>query len=194
MIQWERQEFCLFCYANQRVLNCFEDLYGTNRGLVLVRNNRCAGDCFDIFRQNPNNTIADAFFDGKQLIKKSVAEIAYNFPYGTLIEVRQSSITPSYFDFTELLKSQSQNTGGLIDVPPALLQGNVRNLNNPAETVIGFFSVTNTSTRRLWVNRSAAATVPLSSLSSLLPPVPTPVPPPPRMESASVRGKPQSNG
>lgn len=108
--------------------------------------------------------------------------------------MRQSSLTPQYFDFTELLKSQTTATGGLVDVPPAFLSGNIRNKNDPAEKVIGYFSVVNTVWRRLWLDRFSAGQVPLPVLSTVNEPkIPSfPIPPEwlpiPCIESATRTG------
>ena len=176
--QWERQGYCVYCYTANRSENCSADLYATP-GVIISRNRPCLSDCFDILKFNPNNAISDVFFDGKQLLRKSIGTLPLNFGTSCLIEVRQSTLTPQYFDFLELLKTQSQNTGGLADTPAALLTGNITNKTNPKQIVLGYFSVTNGVNRRYWLDRSGATARGITPLASINPPLPIPAPTPP---------------
>jgi Domain of unknown function (DUF4249) len=173
--QWERQQYCLFCYRTGRTESCNTDLFALPNAEI-SKNNYCSNTCYDILTYNPNNSISDAFFDGRALIKKSVVVTPYNFADGTLVEVNQSSITPQYFAFLDLLKSQSLNTGGLADTPAAILIGNVRNMTNSSQRVLGYFTVTNNVSQRLWIDRKDAASKNLRPLASANPPIPQPVP------------------
>ena len=177
--QWEAQNYCLYCYRRNRAPEaCSEDLYAIE-GEVISRNPPCATNCYDIIRLTPNNAISDVFFDGKSLLKKPVGYVPFNFTFPCLVEVKQSSLTPQYFAFLEILKTQAETTGGLADTPAALLVGNVKNLTNPQEKIVGYFSVTNNSVQRFWLNRSAALSAGLKPLSSLNPALDPPIPAPP---------------
>jgi Domain of unknown function (DUF4249) len=175
--QWEKQSYCLYCYRQGRSPeSCSDDMYAPN-GISITRNPPCDGNCYDILRFTPNNSISDVFINGKSLLKKSIGFVPYNFYTPSLIEVKQSSLTPQYFAFLEILRSQAESTGGLADTPAALLVGNVKNLNNPSQKIVGYFSVTNNSVRRIWLDNKQAYNFykPLSSLNPALdPPVPTP--------------------
>jgi Domain of unknown function (DUF4249) len=175
--QWEKQQYCQYCYGAFRSRNetCNPDLYATP-GAILAKNNYCDGDCYDIVYYDPANSISDIFFDGKSLLNKTVEVLPYTFPQGTLIDVRQSSLTPQYFAFLDLLKSQSVNTGGLADTPAAVLIGNVKNISNPNQKVLGYFSITNTVSRRVWYDRKIGASKGLTSLSNINPALPQPLP------------------
>jgi Domain of unknown function (DUF4249) len=179
-IQWERQQYCMFCYipAPRNPEPCLEDIYATP-DVKISRNMFCSSECYDILRFSPNNTISDVFFDGKTLIKKSLGYVPLNFYEGCLVEVSQSNITPTYSAFLEILKSQAENTGGLADTPAALLTGNVKNTSNSSQKIVGYFSVTNTTKKRLWVDRKPALSAGLKPLSSINPPLDPPTPTPP---------------
>ena len=177
--QWEAQNYCLYCYRRTRAPEaCSEDLYAIE-GEVISRNPPCATNCYDIIRLTPNNAISDVFFDGKNLLKKPIGYVPYIFTSACLVEVKQSSLTPQYFAFLEILKTQAETTGGLADTPAALLVGNIKNLTNPQEKIVGYFSVTNNSVQRFWLNRSAALSAGLKPLSSLNPALDPPIPTPP---------------
>jgi hypothetical protein len=186
--QWERQQYCMFCYVPppRSPEPCLEDIYATP-DVKISRNLFCNGECYDILRFSPNNTISDVFFDGKALIKKSLGYLPLNFYEGCLVEVNQSSITPTYNAFLEILKSQAENTGGLADTPAALLTGNVKNTTNPSQKIVGYFSVTNTTKRRLWVDRKPALTAGFKPLSSVNPPLDPPTPTPPNWNPVACK-------
>jgi Domain of unknown function (DUF4249) len=173
--QWEKQQHCQFCYKANKTPLCNPDLYASP-GVEIVLNNLCQGTCYDILNFTLNNSISDVFFEGRPLIKNSVAITPYVFSSGALVEVAQSCVTPQYFAFLDLLKSQSLNTGGLADTPAALLTGNVKNVTNATQKVLGFFSVTNTVSQRIWLDRKSAVANQLIALANVNPPLPQPVP------------------
>ena len=179
-IQWEKQPYCLYCYVAlpRQPESCREDMIATADSRI-SRNPYCDGDCYDILYTSPNNAISDVFFDGKMLIKKSLGTIPYFFHGGCLVEIRQSSITSQYNVFLEILKSQAENTGGLADTPAALLVGNVKNTSNPSQKIVGYFSITNTVKRRIWLERKDVTLTSLRPLITLNPPLDAPVPTPP---------------
>jgi Domain of unknown function (DUF4249) len=173
--QWEMQQYCQFCYRAGRTETCNSDIYASP-GAEILRNNYCNSGCYDIISFKPNNSISDIFFDGRLLIKKSLVITPYIFSSGTLIEVNQSSVTPQYFAFLDLLKSQSLNTGGLADTPAALLVGNVKKVSGTPQKILGYFSVTNTVSQRIWIDRKDAIGKNLKALANINPPLPQPVP------------------
>jgi hypothetical protein len=176
--QWEKQYYCSFCYrVGRNPEYCNEDIYGVP-DVPISRNPPCSGDCYDILRFTPNNALSDIYISGKTLLKKSIGYVPYNFYEPSLIEVKQSTLTPQYYAFLEILKTQAENTGGLADTPAALLVGNVKNTNNPSQRVVGYFSVTNNSVKRYWMQRKDVSDAGYKTLSSVNPPLNPPTPTP----------------
>jgi Domain of unknown function (DUF4249) len=173
--QWEKQEYCQFCYKAGRTPLCSPDLYASPAAEI-ASNNNCQGNCYDILFFTLNNAISDVFFDGRPLLKYGLVTTPLVFSRGALVEVSQSSVTPQYFAFLDLLKSQSVNTGGLADTPAALLTGNVKNVTNSQQRVLGYFSVTNTVSQRFWMDRRSALSKSVKALANQNPPLPPPVP------------------
>jgi Domain of unknown function (DUF4249) len=173
--QWEKQQHCQFCYKANKTPLCGPELFASP-GVEITLNNLCQGDCYDILNFTLNNSMSDVFFEGRALIKNSVVTTPYVFTSGALVEVAQSCVTPQYFAFLDLLKSQSVNTGGLADTPAALLTGNVKNTTNSTQKVLGYFSVTNTVSQRIWLDRKSAAAIQLTALSNVNPPLSQPTP------------------
>ena len=68
------------------------------------------------------------------------------------ILVRQYSLNEEEFSFWEKIKNVSENVGNLYDVTPVAIKGNIRCCNDPGETVLGYFSVSAVSEKRLFIH------------------------------------------
>lgn len=176
--QWEKKKYCQFCYREQRNPEVCQSSLHAPPDVNLSRNNFCDGECFEIFKYSPNNSLSDVFINGKSLIRKSVAYVPFHFSTPCLIEVKQSSLTAGYFSFLEKLRAQAESTGGLADTPSALLEANVKNVNNPSEKLVGYFSVTNNTVRRFWLDRKDALNANFTPFGRINPPLDPPVPTP----------------
>lgn len=81
----------------------------------------------------------DRFFDGN-FIPNLFDEFEY--AAGDEIKVELHSINKDAHDFLSLLKSQITTLGAAASTTPATVEGNLENLNDPDETILGFFSAT----------------------------------------------------
>ncbi len=62
---------------------------------------------------------------------------------GDVVYVEQVAITSGEYEFWEEMLRQARNNGGPFDTPPAPIQGNILNVNDTKEVVIGFFGANN---------------------------------------------------
>lgn len=69
------------------------------------------------------------------------------------IKVRQYALTKEAFTFWTGLKKISEQLGNIFDAQPSQLKSNIHNVKNAAEPVIGYISVTNVQTKRVFINR-----------------------------------------
>ena len=67
--------------------------------------------------------------------------------------VSQLSISKEAFDFWDAMRSQNINQGNLYSKQPMQIRGNVRNIANDEEPVLGFFTVGGVTKKRIYVNR-----------------------------------------
>lgn len=67
------------------------------------------------------------------------------------ILVNQYSLNEAEYDFWEKVQNISENVGNLYDVTPAAISGNVRCTTNPDEKVLGYFSVSAVTQKRLFI-------------------------------------------
>lgn len=68
------------------------------------------------------------------------------------ILVNQYSITGSEYSFWERIRNISQNVGNLYDIIPMAIPGNIRCNSDPGEQVLGYFSVSAVSQKRLFIH------------------------------------------
>jgi hypothetical protein len=66
--------------------------------------------------------------------------------------VKQLSITEEAYAYWKLLAANSQESGGLIDNQPASIKGNITCVSHPGEKVLGYFSVSSVSAKRIFTN------------------------------------------
>jgi len=64
--------------------------------------------------------------------------------------VAQHSITKEAFTYWETVNKVAQSTGSIFDTPPAPVNGNIYNIENPDERVLGFFEVSAVDTIRTY--------------------------------------------
>ena len=114
----------------------------------------CNRQCWEIF-YNTNQTYAsDKLNDGQLVLNKQVAKIPFYQESPCLIEIKQYATSRGYYDFTKLVADQTQNTGTLADTPPASLVGNIHNVANKNEPVVGYFGVVSMSSKTYFLDRS----------------------------------------
>ncbi len=180
---WERQDWCATCQRGIYITtNGVGDGYCLTDPVLPLGNlydYTCAGSCWEIVRGVDLNLFADTYSNGRPVTGKLVARIPYYQPQGALVEIRQQSLSPEAYRYYQLFESQTQSTGGLADTPPAPIVGNVRNLDNDRENVVGYFTASAVAVQRYWLNRQNASGIPVGLFQTLQGRAPSPEPPVP---------------
>ena len=68
-------------------------------------------------------------------------DLAYELQVGDYLEIHQMSISERAYNYWTLIFDQITNFGGPFSTPPAPVEGNIYNVNDKNETVLGFFGV-----------------------------------------------------
>jgi hypothetical protein len=84
-----------------------------------------------------------------------IAQIPFfSYTNGVVVEIKQYNLSTEGYRFYKLLDLQGQKTGSLTDAPPSAIVGNIRNINNSNEVVVGFFGASEVSIYHYYVDRS----------------------------------------
>ncbi len=73
------------------------------------------------------------------------------FEYKYSILLKQYALTPDAYQFYKNIKSNSEQLGSIFDAQPSELIGNIHNSKNASEPVIGFITVTNPQSKRIFI-------------------------------------------
>jgi len=67
------------------------------------------------------------------------------------LNVRQYSLSQKAFDYFNTIRELSKETGGMYETQPANISGNIHNIDNPDEKVIGMFYASSVTEKRIFV-------------------------------------------
>lgn len=73
--------------------------------------------------------------------------------WGYSLLVNQYAISEAEYTFLNTLRQNTETTGSIFDPIPAEVSGNIRNLADPLEPVIGYFGASEVSSKRVYINR-----------------------------------------
>lgn len=82
-----------------------------------------------------------------------VTTIEVDMPTEFLINLQQLSLTEEAHDYLNLLKIQKNSGNSLFDPPPFEINGNLRNVDDPNEKVLGYFFASDQDTKSIKINR-----------------------------------------
>jgi hypothetical protein len=116
----------------------------------------CRSQCWEIIYSHNLNLFSDQYTNGGSILNRKVAQIPFYDHNPGLVEIRQCSVTADAYRYFTLFQQQTQNTGGLADTPPSALVGNVHNVANKQEAVVGYFTASAVATFRYWLDRKDA--------------------------------------
>lgn len=120
----------------------------------------CRTECWAIFTSFQLNVFADTYSNGGMISARKVAQIPFYQHAPCLVEIRQSALTSAAYRFYKQYQDQTQNNGGVADSPPSAIVGNIQNVANPQESVVGFFTASAVSIKRYWLDRKDTQGIP----------------------------------
>lgn len=88
------------------------------------------------------------------------------------ILVNQYSINEAEYEYWDNMQRISEQTGNLYDITPASIMGNIYCVDDPNETVLGYFSVSAKTSRRIFIQDIFSGLVPLYRECPVHPPIP----------------------
>lgn len=94
--------------------------------------------------------------EGNMLERQLVAtrDIDFSFLERHYFNVIQSSLTAGAYEYWRQVGQLSNRTGSVFDTPPGLVKGNIYNVEDAEEQVLGYFEATLMDTARFFLNRT----------------------------------------
>ncbi|WP_158657075.1 DUF4249 domain-containing protein [Maribacter cobaltidurans] len=172
-------------------IRCYEGIYRNGKCIPYDLSNRqlryfdylCETECWRIRYSEEVNIFDDQFTNGKTISGLEVGKIPLYTNEEMVIEVQQFSLTPAAYKYYKVLKDIVDNSSGFNAPPPAALIGNLYNVNDADEFVLGRFTAAASSVANVFVERVYIDDPVLEGLQppniSLEPTMNSPYPPPP---------------
>lgn len=105
---------------------------------------------------NPKIALQNAArFEENRILQRELVLIPNNSEKLTerySIEVKQMAINQEAYAFWEILKKNSDDIGGIFSPLPSLIKGNIYNVSDESEPVIGFISMGKSATKRIYID------------------------------------------
>lgn len=114
----------------------------------------------DIKLFSSENTETDQL--SRYLVATDDTRPQYAFSIRYYVNVYQISTTQQAYQYWEDIKTIANQEGTIFDPPPAPIPGNMYNVNDQDETVLGFFETTAIDTVRTFLQRGDLAPLPIS--------------------------------
>jgi hypothetical protein len=119
----------------------------------------CCTDCWDIVRCLGPDCIKvanDALNNGQEIARQEVATVPVECRDKYYLEVEQQALSREGYLYWKTIKQLLENTGGVFDVAPSAVPGNMNCLTDPDEQVLGYFGAVGITRVGYVVDRSTA--------------------------------------
>ncbi|UFH54401.1 DUF4249 domain-containing protein [Spirosoma sp. KNUC1025] len=124
----------------------------------------CRTQCWEVLHNDAIDVFDDLYSNGGLIAKRKVAQVPYYSHEPCLVDIRQKSLTKDAYRYYKLFQDQTQNSGGLADTPPTALAGNVYNVANRKEMVVGYFTASAVSLIHQWLDRKDTNGIPYGAM------------------------------
>ncbi len=113
--------------------------------------------CWKTEKVNAINTFSAEHIEGNDVKKIPLAYVSnqsnrLSVKYSLL--VKQYALSNTAYQYWNQLEEQNQESGGLYETQPARIQGNIHNISDPGERVLGFFNVSSVTQQRIFTEES----------------------------------------
>jgi hypothetical protein len=137
---------------------CLERFFNSN-GTQTKEEADCCEPCWKF--EIPRGELfvnADDIFNGKSF-KQLIGQVPYTSTDPYFVVIEQQSLTKETYQFWDAVDTQIKNSGGIFDNPPALISGNIRNVTDSTEQVLGIFSAIGISRKPYNVDRNTVPNI-----------------------------------
>ena len=130
-------------------------IYGQGGAVTQSFVDKCCEPCYEKVKFDDAYQIAnDRLINGNSIIRQHVATIPFDNTTPYYMIINQYSLTENAYKFWNAVKEQSKNSGGLFDATPKSIRGNIKNINDASEEVLGIFYVSDVYEQQININRN----------------------------------------
>uniref|UniRef100_UPI00404B9E2D DUF4249 domain-containing protein n=1 Tax=Fulvivirga sp. TaxID=1931237 RepID=UPI00404B9E2D len=117
----------------------------------------CCNTCYipDLFVPKIFNATSDIAFNGLSttLAPIRIADNGLRFKKRFRVRLNQYNISEQVYSYLKLVRQQLEIQGSVFDPLPANIKGNIKNISNPEQQVLGIFIAADVSSEMIYVNR-----------------------------------------
>lgn len=124
----------------------------------------CESDCWRIRFNEKIEVFSDEFTNGVSGNRLRVADVLLYTKNDILVEMQQYALTAEGYRYFRILKDIVDNNGNFNAPPPAALLGNMVNVDDSNEFVLGRFTIGTASTASIFIDRTAIEEEPLEQV------------------------------
>ncbi|MCP9770804.1 DUF4249 domain-containing protein [Lacihabitans sp. LS3-19] len=137
-------------------------IYGSGGSVTQAFVDNCCEVCYEKVRADDAYELAnDQLINGNKISRKYVTTIPFDNITPYYLVINQYSLTEDAYKFWYAIKQQSKNSGGLFDATPKSIKGNMKNVNDEAEEVLGYFYVTDVYEHQVYIDRNRVSPKPI---------------------------------
>ena len=118
----------------------------------------CCATCWVTEHPGHIDVFDDNYLGGNQINKKPVTFVritnsdgARHFRGKYHVKVKQLSLTKEAYKYWSSIEEQISSTGSIFEPAPAVIIGNIENVNDPEDIVFGYFGASAISTKSVFI-------------------------------------------
>lgn len=141
--KWTWKHFSFKAYCSQNTRDFDPNIY----------RNECCGPCWNVEQcESCINVVSDRLANGRK-IDQYLMDIPYDSREPYYLAVQQSSLSEGAYKFWTGLDDQVNSVGGVFDPPRSAVRGNLFNVANGEEQVLGYFGASAISRSVVYLRR-----------------------------------------
>jgi uncharacterized protein affecting Mg2+/Co2+ transport len=130
-------------------------IFGSGGSVTQSFVDKCCEPCYEKVKFDDAYELAnDRLINGNKIVRKYVATVPFDNTTPYYMIINQYSLTEDAYKFWNAVKEQSKNSGGLFDATPKSIKGNIKNINDTSEEVLGIFYVSDVYEHQINIDRN----------------------------------------
>lgn len=115
----------------------------------------CCDDCWEINECiGCINMASDNLINGRTLAKQQILQAPYDDISPYYLVIKQMSLSKEAYNYWASVEAQTNNSGGIFDVAPAQIKGNIKNQNDKTSPMLGYFQVSAVTQKIVHIQRN----------------------------------------